>query len=245
MMIPTLWDCPSPHLPALSTHMYPSLGGRPRGPATTASAAPAHTPAPSVTPCLGSHPSPARRPQPLQGAPCHRLHPEPRDPGPVLPTASCRGWSWPAPGGPPTHLPPPPTPRAPPLPGSADSCPHFTRTIVTFSQASERPICPRGINYRSPATETSRRQEKTPLPRDAEAATCAVWLAPSLSLSTHQHPDLFITLPQTCPSFSHTCALNPGPLESGVPQDAGPTLLAHPPFNLLLPLGILLPSNGI
>ena len=50
-------------------------------------------------------------------------------------------------------------------------------TIVTFSQTPERPICPHGIDYRSPATETSRRQEKTPLPRDAEAAACAVWLA--------------------------------------------------------------------
>lgn len=66
---------------------------------------PLPTPAPSVTPCLGSCPSPARRPQPLQGAPGHRLHPEPRDPGPVLPTASCRGWSRPAPGGPPPNPP--------------------------------------------------------------------------------------------------------------------------------------------
>ena len=50
-------------------------------------------------------------------------------------------------------------------------------TIITFSQASKRPICPHGINYRSPATETSRRWEKTPSPRDAKATTCAVWLA--------------------------------------------------------------------
>lgn len=28
MMIPTLWDCPSPHHPALSTHMYKSRSVR-------------------------------------------------------------------------------------------------------------------------------------------------------------------------------------------------------------------------
>ena len=113
------------HLPFCS----PSLGGRPGGLRPPPLRPAAHTHPPSVAPCLGSRPSPACRPQPLQGAPSCHLHPEPRDPGPVLPTAGCRGWSQPAPGGPHTYLPPlPPSIRAPPLPGSPQHpCRHPVR----------------------------------------------------------------------------------------------------------------------